>query len=81
MDQDIKIVAEPGATPNTCKFVVDREVLADEGAYFPASDEAEGSPLAEQLFAVDDELARVRSVARLLGATLPSAPIAEAGTK
>lgn len=53
MDQDIKIVAEPGTTPNSCKFVVDREVLADEGAYFPASREAEGSPLAEQLFAVD----------------------------
>ncbi len=52
MNQDIKIMAEPQAVPTQCKFRVDRPVLPDDAVYFPNEQEAQGSPLAEAIFAV-----------------------------
>ena len=54
MDRKIEITAEPGANPATCKFTVDAEVAAGDAAYFPDAKRAEGSPLAEGLFAIEN---------------------------
>lgn len=52
MDQDIKIMGEPQSN-ETCRFIVDRPVLPGRSASFPDAQSAEGSSLAEHLFAVE----------------------------
>ena len=54
MNDEIKITAhlDPGR-PDICKFVIDQAVYPDGSAYFPDQDKAKGSPLAEQLFAIE----------------------------
>ena len=50
--RQIRIIAKPQVNPSKCDFEVDRSVV--EGtAYFGNADAAEGSPLAEKLFALD----------------------------
>src|SRR3989440_5325859 len=48
---DIRITAEP-IDNNRCKFVVSVPVLADGVRRFTGADEAQGSPLAEAIFAI-----------------------------
>src|SRR5258708_2644807 len=53
MEQDIRILAEVSKEdPSSCKFSVDRVVLAEGCARFTSPTHALGSPLAEKLFAV-----------------------------
>jgi NFU1 iron-sulfur cluster scaffold homolog, mitochondrial len=53
MDSDIKILAEVSREdPATCKFTVDRVILAGGCARFDNSEASSGSPLAQKLFAV-----------------------------
>lgn len=47
----IRITAEPGATPALFRFMLDRPVI-NGGVYFANKEEAAGSPLAEALFAI-----------------------------
>jgi Scaffold protein Nfu/NifU N terminal/NifU-like domain len=49
--QSIKIVADPKSAA-TCQFTVDQPVYPDSSFYFGTKESAEGSPLAERLFAV-----------------------------
>lgn len=51
MSEEIKITAEPKDN-TSCSFVVDRPVYANGSAFFGESSQAQGSPLAEQLFAI-----------------------------
>ncbi len=54
MDQPIKIMAEPQQhNPNLCKFTVDRPVYPAGFARFTSAERAQGSPLAEKLFAIE----------------------------
>lgn len=50
----ILIKAEPSATGDQCKFMVNRPLLAGHSWYFGSFESAEGSPLAEALFSIDD---------------------------
>jgi Fe-S cluster biogenesis protein NfuA len=53
MDQDIRIIAEVSKVDaESCKFTVDKVVLAEGCARFADKDKVQGSPLAEKLFAV-----------------------------
>ena len=49
---EISIQADP-KDDQTCRFTVDRPVYPDGSIYFGAKAQAEGSPLAEQIFAID----------------------------
>jgi Fe-S cluster biogenesis protein NfuA len=49
--QNIKIMADPKSNA-TCQFTVDRPVYPDSSFYFGSKESAEGSPLAERLFAI-----------------------------
>jgi len=49
----IKITAEPSADPAVCKFIVDRPLHSDGAVSCRSLSQAEGSPLLEELFAVD----------------------------
>jgi Fe/S biogenesis protein NfuA len=49
--QSIKIVADPKSA-SSCLFTVDRPVYPDSSFYFGTRESAEGSPLAERLFAI-----------------------------
>src|SRR5262245_41550271 len=49
--QNIKIMADPKST-SSCQFTVDRPVLPDSSFYFGTKESAEGSPLAERIFAI-----------------------------
>ena len=49
---EISIQAEP-KDDQTCRFTVDRPVYPDGSIYFGAKAQAEGSPLAEQILAID----------------------------
>ena len=51
MTEDIKILADPKSA-NSCQFTVDRPVYPDRSFYFGSKESAEGSPLAERLFAI-----------------------------
>jgi len=51
MDEEIRIGAEP-KDAETCSFIVDRPVYEGGSAYFGSQDRAQGSPLAERLFAL-----------------------------
>lgn len=53
MSDEIKIMAEPQAVPTMCRFTVDRPVYPDQAYFFGSREAAEGSPLAERLFAID----------------------------
>ena len=52
MTAEIKITAEPLSVPAMCKFTVDRPVYPDQAYFFGSREAAEGSPLAERLFAI-----------------------------
>lgn len=51
MDSEIKIKALP-LDSQRCRFTVDRPILENRAVYFPAVGKAQGSPLAEALFAL-----------------------------
>ena len=53
MSNDIQIMAEPLTIPAMCRFTVDRPVYPDQAYFFGSRESAEGSALAEQLFAID----------------------------
>src|SRR5262245_20478642 len=53
MDQDIKIKALP-IDQERCRFTVDRPLLPGRAVYFADATRAQGSPLAEALFALPD---------------------------
>lgn len=52
MDGEIRIQGEPSAGGESCKFVVDRPVLADASAWFGDREAARRSPLAADLLAM-----------------------------
>lgn len=52
MTSDIKITAEPLSVPAMCRFIVDRPVHPNQAYFFGSQEAAEGSPLAERLFAI-----------------------------
>ena len=54
MNQEVKITVylEP-SRPESCKFVIEQAVYPEGSAYFPDREKARGSPLAEQLFAIE----------------------------
>ena len=49
---EIRIQAEPKDN-NSCRFNVDRPVYPDGSIYFGSKEQAAGSPIAEQIFAID----------------------------
>jgi Fe-S cluster biogenesis protein NfuA len=51
MDPEIKIKALP-LDAQRCRFTLDRPILENRAVYFPAVGKAQGSPLAEALFAL-----------------------------
>lgn len=51
-DQPIQIRGEPISNAK-CKFVLDRPIYPGQSFYFANKEQAEGSPLAERLFAID----------------------------
>lgn len=51
--RSIKIRGEFTSDPNLCNFIVDRPVLEDWTLIFRSADEALGSPLMDELFAVE----------------------------
>ena len=54
MKQEIKITAHLEAHhPETCKFVIEQAVYPEGSAYFLNREKARGSPLGEQLFAIE----------------------------
>ena len=54
MNQEIKITTHLEASrPETCKFVIEQAVYPEGSAYFPNREKARGSPLGEQLFAIE----------------------------
>ena len=50
----IRIKAEPQASGDTCKFLVDRPVFAGRSWFFAGPGVTQGSPLAEKLFAIPE---------------------------
>lgn len=52
MSSEIKITAEPLSVPAMCRFTVDRPVYPDQAYFFGSREAAEGSPLAQRLFAI-----------------------------
>ena len=54
MDDDIKIMASLTPNPDSLKFTVDRPVLDEGSAHFADRGQAEGSPLAERIFELED---------------------------
>ena len=65
MSDEIKITAEPLAVPVMCRFTVDRPVYPDQAYFFGSREAAEGSPLAERLFAIDGVAALLISHQRI----------------
>lgn len=65
MTSDIRITAEPLAIPAMCQFTVDRPVYPDQAYFFGSHEAAEGSPLAERLFAIPGVAAVLISHQRL----------------
>lgn len=49
---EITVKIEP-SHPDVCKLVIEHAVYSDGSAYFPDREKAKGSPLAEQLFAIE----------------------------
>lgn len=52
MTTEIKITAEPLSVPAMCRFTIDRPVHPEKAYFFGSSEAAEGSSLAERLFAI-----------------------------
>lgn len=50
---DVYITANPTPNPNALKFIVDRQIVDGEPVSYANASDAEGSPLAEKLFALD----------------------------
>jgi Fe-S cluster biogenesis protein NfuA len=65
MSDEIKITAEPLTIPAMCRFTVDRPVYADQAYFFGSRESAEGSPLADRLFAIDGVVAALISDRRI----------------
>jgi len=65
MPDEIKISAEPLAVPAMCLFTVDRPVYPDQAYFLGSREAAEGSPLAERLFALDGVAALLISHQRI----------------
>lgn len=65
MNSEIRISAEPLAIPAMCQFTVDRPVYPDQAYFFGSREAAEGSPLAERLFAIPGVVAVLISHQRL----------------
>lgn len=65
MTSDIRITAEPLTIPAMCQFTVDRPVYPDQAYFFGSREAAEGSPLAERLFAIPGVAAVLISHQRL----------------
>ena len=61
MSVETKITAEPLTIPAMCKFTVDRPIYPDQAYFFGSREAAEGSALAEALFAVDGVVAALIS--------------------
>ncbi len=53
-DGKIRIKAQPSREGDTCKFMVNRDLFAGHSWYFPDFESAEGSPLAERIFSLDE---------------------------
>jgi Fe/S biogenesis protein NfuA len=68
--EEIRITAEP-KDESTCRFVVDRPVYPDGSVYFATKERAQGSPLAEKLFAISG-LSSVLIQDNLVTVTAPS---------
>lgn len=66
MSDDIKIQAEPQSIPAMCRFTIDRPVYPDQAYFFGSHEAAEGSPLAERLFAIDGVAAVLISHNRIM---------------
>ena len=65
MSDEIKITAEPLTVPAMCLFTVDRPIYADQAYFFGSRESAEGSLLAERLFAIEGVVAVLISHQRL----------------
>lgn len=65
MSDEIKITAEPLTIPAMCLFTVDQPVYADQAYFFGSRESAEGSLLAERLFAIEGVVAVLVSHQRL----------------
>lgn len=61
MSVEIKITAEPLTIPAMCKFTIDRPIYPEQAYFFGSREAAEGSALAEALFAVDGVVAALVS--------------------
>ncbi len=53
-DGAIKIKAEPSREGDSCKFMVNKSLFAGHSWFFSSFESAEGSPLAEKLFSLDE---------------------------
>src|SRR3989338_11701074 len=51
-EQTIKIMAEPQADPNRCRFTLDRSIVEGGSFFFENLEEAVGSALPEAIFAI-----------------------------
>ena len=51
---EILIKAQPSKVADTCTFMVNRPIFPEHSWWYPDAASAEGSPLAEALFAIDD---------------------------
>lgn len=65
MSDEVKIMAEPQSVPAICRFTLDRPVYPDQAYFFGSREAAEGSPLAERLFAIDGVAALLISHQRI----------------
>lgn len=51
---EVRIKAEPSANGDECRFMVNRALFEGHSWWFPNFESAEGSPLAESIFSVDE---------------------------
>jgi len=51
-EREVYITANPTPNPDALKFIVDRQMVDGEPVSYTAPEDAEGSPLAEKLFAL-----------------------------
>lgn len=51
--EEIQITGEPTMDPNVCRFSVNQPIYASGAVKCKSADDAKGSPLLEQLFAID----------------------------
>lgn len=60
-ENDIKVESEPRTSPFASRFFVNKKLHDSYSAYFGSKDAAKGSPLAEQLFAINGVMEAVIS--------------------